>query len=141
MTSDLVLAIGVMVSVGLLGGLLANKLKFPRITGYIIIGVVLSPSVLNLVSRSTVESWDIISTIVLAIIGYAIGGSLRLDSIRRLGGSVVWLTVAETVGALAIVTLLITLTGPLALATVEGSLFQKNSGSPCFEVCWRLRWA
>jgi len=122
MTSDLILSVGVMVSVGLLGGLLANRLKFPRITGYIIIGVVLSPSIFNLVSEATLESWDIISTVVLAIIGYAIGGSLRLESIRRLGRSVAWITVAETVGALAVVTLLITLTGPISLAISEASL-------------------
>jgi Kef-type K+ transport system membrane component KefB len=122
MTSDLILSVGVMVSVGLLGGLLANRLKFPRITGYIIIGVLLSPSIFNLVSEATLESWDIISTVVLAIIGYAIGGSLRLESIRRLGRSVAWITVAETVGALAVVTLLITFTGPLSLAVPEASL-------------------
>jgi Kef-type K+ transport system membrane component KefB len=122
MTSDLILSIGVMVSVGLLGGLLANKLKFPRITGYIIIGVLLSPSVLNLVSKTTLESWDIISTVVLAIIGYAIGGSLRLESIRRLGKSVAWITAAEAVGALAVVTLLISLMGSLVLAIPEASL-------------------
>jgi Kef-type K+ transport system membrane component KefB len=116
MTKDLLLAIGVMVSVGLFGGLLANRLKFPRITGYIIIGVLLSPSILNLVPKATLESWDILSTVVLAIIGYAIGGSLRLESIRRLGRSVAWITVAEAVGALVVVTLLITLTGPVALA-------------------------
>ena len=58
---EFLLAIGVMVSVGLLGGLLANKLKFPRITGYIIIGVLLSPSIFNLVPKATIESWDIIT--------------------------------------------------------------------------------
>jgi Kef-type K+ transport system membrane component KefB len=116
MTKDFLLAIGVMVSIGLFGGLLANRLKFPRITGYIIIGVLLSPSILNLVTKATLESWDILSTVVLAIIGYAIGGSLRLGSIRRLGRSVAWITIAEAIGALAIVTLLITLTGPVALA-------------------------
>jgi Kef-type K+ transport system membrane component KefB len=116
MTKDFLLSIGVMVSVGLFGGLLANRLKFPRITGYIIIGVLLSPSILNLVPKATIESWDILSTVVLAIIGYAIGGSLRLGSIRRLGRSVAWITIAEAVGALVVVTLLIILTGPVALA-------------------------
>jgi NhaP-type Na+/H+ or K+/H+ antiporter len=121
MVKESLLAIGVMVAVGLLGGMLANKLKFPRITGYIIIGVLLSPSILNLVPQATIESWDIISTVVLAIIGYAIGGSLRLESIRKLGGGIAWLTLAEALGALGIVTLIITLTGPLTLAIPNAS--------------------
>ncbi|MBN1862732.1 MAG: cation:proton antiporter [Dehalococcoidales bacterium] len=121
MIKEPLLAIGIMVPVGLLGGLLANKLKFPRITGYIIIGVLLSPSILNLVSKATLESWDIISTVVLAIIGYAIGGSLRMESIKKLGGGVAWLTLAETLGALAIVTLIVTLTGSLTLSIPNAS--------------------
>ena len=116
MTTDIIFAIGIMITIGLLGGLLANKFKFPRITGYIIVGVIISPSILNLVPRSTIENWEVMTSIVLAIIGYAIGGSLRMESIRKLGKSVAWITVAETVGALALVTLIITFTGPFIMS-------------------------
>ena len=112
MTRDPVLAVGVMMTVGLLAGLLARRLKFPRITGYIIIGILLSPSVLNLVPRTTLDSLDIITSFALGIIAYAIGGSLRLESIRKLGRSVAWVTIAESLGALIAVTLLIAFIGP-----------------------------
>jgi Kef-type K+ transport system membrane component KefB len=113
MTKDLLLAIGVMISVGLFGGLLANRLKFPRVTGYIIIGVLLSPSILNLVPRATIESWDIITSVILGIIAYAIGGSLDLVSLRKLGKSTAWITPLETLGAWLVVTLLMVFLAPM----------------------------
>ena len=54
MTEDFLLALGLMIIVGLIGGLLSNKLKFPRITGYIVVGVILSPSLLGLLSSASV---------------------------------------------------------------------------------------
>ena len=56
MTTDLALAIGVMIVAGFFGGKLAKKLKLPRITGYIVVGLLLSPSVLNLVPYASVSS-------------------------------------------------------------------------------------
>ena len=121
MITDPSLAFGIMAAVGIIGGLLANKAKFPRITGYIIVGVILSPSMLHLVSREAVDSWDIVTTIILAVIGYSIGGSLRLESIRKLGSSVLWITVAETVGALLAVTLMVAFIGSAVLNLADSS--------------------
>jgi Kef-type K+ transport system membrane component KefB len=70
MEMDLTLAIGLMVVIGFFGGCVARKLKFPRITGYIIIGLLLSPSVLNIIPKGTVENLDIITDIALGIIAY-----------------------------------------------------------------------
>lgn len=76
MEMNLVLAIGIMVVVGFLGGLAANRFKFPRVTGYIIIGILLSPSLLNIISRATIENLNIITDIGLGIIAFLVGGSL-----------------------------------------------------------------
>ena len=124
MTTDLILAIGVMVTVGLLGGLLSNKIKFPRVSGYIIVGVLLSPSVLNLISRATIDKLDIITHVALAIVAYLIGASLRLESIRKLGRSIAWITPFQSLGAWLIVTLVIAFLAPLILATPDVTLLQ-----------------
>ena len=41
--TDLALVIGIMIIAGLFGGLLAHRFKFPMITGYILVGILLSP--------------------------------------------------------------------------------------------------
>ena len=78
MDMNLVLAIGIMVVVGVFGGLVTEKLKLPRITGYILIGVLLSPSLLNIIPAATIENLYIIIDIDLGIIAFLIGCSLRL---------------------------------------------------------------
>jgi len=124
-TTDLALAIGVMITVGLLGGVLSNKIKFPRITGYIIVGILLSPSVLNLISPATIAKLDIITHLALGIIAYLIGASLRMESIRKLGRGIVWITPFQSLGAWLVGTLVIAFVTPLILST-PGATFMSN---------------
>ena len=124
MTTDLALAIGVMIIAGYFGGQVAKKLKLPRITGYIVVGLLLSPSVLNLVPRATVESLNIITSVALGIIAYAIGGSLRLQSIRKLGRSIAWITIVQALAAWLIVTLGVVFLAPRILGIPQVTVTQ-----------------
>ncbi len=116
METNLILAIGIMIIVGFFGGMIANRFKFPRITGYIIIGILLSPSLLNIISATTIENLDIITDIALGLIAFLIGGSLRLEFIRKLGRSIAWITAFQSLGAWLIVTLLLVFLSPLILS-------------------------
>ena len=129
MTTGLALAIGVIMIVGFLGGALMKLTKLPRITGYIIFGILLSPSVLNLfgvdfLSKATIDNLDIITSIALGIIAYLIGGSLHLESIRRLGRSIAWITPFQSLGAWLIVTLVIVFSAPLILGIPNATFLQ-----------------
>ena len=115
MEMNLVLAIGIMIIVGFFGGTIANRLKFPRITGYIIIGILLSPSLLNVISAATIENLDIITNIALGIIAFLIGGSLHLETLRKLERSIAWITPFESLSAWLLVTLLLAFLFPLFL--------------------------
>ena len=125
MTTDLALAIGIMITVGLLGGVLSNKIKFPRVTGYIIVGILFSPSVIHLIPRATIAELDIITHVTLAIVAYLIGTSLRLESIKRLGRSISWITPTQSLGAWLVVTLALAFLAPSILA-VPGATFMGN---------------
>lgn len=122
MELNLVLAIGIITVIGFLGGRAAERLRFPRVTGYILIGVLLSPSVLNIISRETIDNLGIITDIALGIIAFLIGGSLRLESLRKLGRSIAWITPLQSVGAWLLVTLLLAFLGPRIL-TIPNATF------------------
>ncbi len=124
MDMNLILAIGIMIIVGFFGGLATEKLKFPRITGYIIIGILLSPSLLNIISAATIKNLDIITDIALGIIAFLIGGSLRLESLRKLGRSIAWITPFQSLGAWLLVTLLLAFLSPLILTIPNATFFQ-----------------
>jgi Kef-type K+ transport system membrane component KefB len=127
MELNLVLAIGIITVIGFFGGKVAERLRFPRITGYIIIGILLSPSVLNVISGATIENLGIVTDIALGIIAFLIGGSLRLQSLRKLGRSIAWITPFESLGAWLVITLLLAFLFPRILtipnATFYGTYF------------------
>jgi len=124
MDVNLVLAIGIIIVIGFFGGLVAERFRFPRITGYIIIGILLSPSVLNIISAATITNLDIITDIALGLIAFLIGGSLRLEPLRTLGRSITWITIFQSLGAWLIVSLLLVFLAPLILNIPEATFSQ-----------------
>ena len=99
METNLILAIGIIIVIGFLGGLVIEKIKFPRVTGYIVTGILLSPSLLNIISTETIDNLDVMTNIALGIIAFLIGGSLRLEPIRKLGRSIAWITAFQSLCA------------------------------------------
>ena len=104
MDVNLVLALGLILTAGLFGSRLLRRLGLPSVTGYIVIGLLLGPSVAGVIPAETVAQLDILTSITLAVVAYLIGGSLRLDSLRGLGTSVIWVTFLQSIGAWVLVT-------------------------------------
>lgn len=121
MATNPVLAIGLMIVAGFLGGALAHRLKFPRITGYIIAGILLSPSILNIVAKTTVDNLDILISIALGIIAYSIGGNLHIPELRQLKKSIAWILPLETSAAWILVTLPIAFLAPFIVAAEDAT--------------------
>jgi len=119
---NLALAIGIMIIAGFLAGRLAHWLRFPMITGYIIVGAVLSPSVANVISSTTVEQLDVFTSIALGIIAYSIGGRLHLDAMRKLERAIVSIVPLEAIGAAVVSVLAVTLVAPL-FVNVPGATY------------------
>lgn len=102
--------LGLLLLLSHFGGKVANYLKAPRVTGYLVVGVLLSPSVLGLFHERLVkEDLTLITDIALAIIAFSIGGALRLAKLKRLGKHILWITLAEASGAFLVVTAILCL--------------------------------
>ena len=69
---------------GLLGGKIARKIGLPKVTGYIITGLLIVPSVFGLISFETLKSMSLINDIALGLILFAIGGSFEIHHIRTI---------------------------------------------------------
>ncbi|MBA7499187.1 MAG: sodium:proton antiporter [Clostridia bacterium] len=103
-----ILAVGVLVIAGFFGGLVAKKIRYPRISGYIIVGMLLSPSVLNVIPSQLIkEDLSVITDIALGVVAYLIGGSLSIERLKKLGKNIVTITPFQALGAWIFVTLLI----------------------------------
>ena len=125
---NLLFSLGLILIAGYLGGTIAQRLKFPRITGYLIVGFLLNPSVLHLVPQEAIAKLEIITYVVLGVISYHIGGGLRLQSMKDLGKAIGWITLFQTIFPLLFSIILIAFAGPMFLDIPNGTF--KNTFFP-----------
>jgi Kef-type K+ transport system membrane component KefB len=96
--------IGLIIAVSFLGSKLFQRFGIPQVVGFIVIGVLLGPSLLNIVPLTLSEELTFISEIALGLIGFDIGSHLLLRDLRRLSRSIVFILLFEAVGTFALVT-------------------------------------
>jgi len=125
---NLLFSLGVMLIAGYLAGSIAQRLKFPRITGYLIVGFLLNPSVFHLVPQATIAKFEIITYLVLGVISYHIGGGLRLQSMSNLAKAIGWITIFQSLFPLVFSMILIAFAGPMLMDLPKGTF--KNTFFP-----------
>ncbi|MGA1842327.1 MAG: cation:proton antiporter [bacterium] len=125
------LAVGILIIIGYLGGMAAKKVKFPRISGYIFIGMLLGVSFLNIISQEIIHGGlNIITDITLGIIAYLVGGSLSLESLKRVRRDIAWISLLEALGAWIFVTCILLLLGPFLIKLKTGGLVYSQTYLP-----------
>lgn len=90
-----------------LAGEVAQRAELPRITGYLVLGIVVGPFVLHVLPSEAVVDFRLINGGALTLIALQAGGELRLDSIRRrlasIGSILAWQLVVTFVAVAAVV--------------------------------------
>ncbi len=100
---NLLLKISIILLTGAFGGKIARKFKLPNVSGYLVAGLFLGPSFFRFVSGQDIENFSAINELALAIIAFSIGSEFVVKDMRKLGKSIVIITLAEVVGAVFIV--------------------------------------
>lgn len=113
MVTNPLLAVGLLLFVGYWGGRFANWVKLPRVSGYLLTGILLSPSLTGVFSERLInQDLHIVTEIALGLIAYTIGGSLVIESIRHLGRIILWITMTQALGAFIVTTGILIVTLP-----------------------------
>lgn len=100
-----ILALGFILLAGLLSARLIGKIKFPAVTAYLLLGIFIGPALFKLVPKEILDISGLISNIVLGFIAFSIGHNFSRENFRRIGKSVIWISVLEASGAWILVTL------------------------------------
>lgn len=120
---NVIFGAGILLVCGFFAGELAQRLKLPSITGYIVIGLLLGPSVLAIVPDTVTDELEPIPHIALGLIALSIGGRFNIRQIRKLGKDTVSITFFQLVATFALVAgLLVVFRMPLPMALLLGAI-------------------
>ncbi|MBL7073409.1 MAG: cation:proton antiporter [Candidatus Omnitrophica bacterium] len=86
---------GIVLFVGFIFGELARKVRLPKVTGYILAGVLLNHDICSFIPANLAQRTNIIENMALAFITFSIGGTLLYPRLKKLGKSILWITVLE----------------------------------------------
>jgi len=104
-------------------GRVAKYARLPSLIGYMVVGVVLGPSVLHLLNEPSMERLSFITEIALGFVAFSIGSELNVSSLRRLGSGIISIILAESFSAFILVVLVMyLLTRDLPLSLIFGSM-------------------
>jgi len=119
-----ILGLGFILLFGLLSARLINKIHFPAVTAYLLLGILIGPAVFKLIPDSIISISSLISNVVLGLIAFGIGQNFSKDNFRKIGKSVIWISVLEACGAWIFVTLvfLFVLKQPFYVSLIFGAI-------------------
>ena len=144
----ILLAIGLAVVFGTIGAKLFQRLRIPQVVGYIAIGFVAGRSVLDILDEQTVQDLQPFTFFALGVIGFMVGGELRLESFRRYGRSFLTILLSEGLMAFVFVGIVTSLgawalTGnprmSVALGIVLGAISSATAPAATVDVLWEYK--
>lgn len=100
---NIYLELALVVLFGIFGAAIARKLNLPNVTGYLLAGILLGPSLFHVVNETHTPVINFVNEMALGIIALAIGGEFYLPELKKLGKNIFIITLMEVIGVLAVV--------------------------------------
>lgn len=100
---NIYLKLGFLLSFALVGARIARRFNLPNVTGYLIGGLFLGPSFLNIINSGDNGVVSFVNEMALAAIAFNIGGEFLLSNFKKLGKEIFIITFAEVFGVVLIV--------------------------------------
>ena len=101
--SSIIIALGVILICGFLMTRLTKLLRLPNATAYIVTGILIGPSVINLIPQEFISRTDFISDIALVFIAFTAGEFFKFKEIKKSIGKVLIITIIEAIASFALV--------------------------------------
>ncbi len=91
-----ILTVGIIIFTGFIVGEICTHFKLPKVTGYILAGILLNPNLTHFIPESFVAHTDLVTNIALSFITFSVGGTLLFSKIRSLGKTIILITLLES---------------------------------------------
>lgn len=93
-------------------GALAHDLGFPRLVGYLVAGLALGPSMLDVVPPGVLQDLSMMKQLAVGVIALLAGAELRVKDLVERYRAIVWILVLQTAVVLVGLTILVLLLRP-----------------------------
>ena len=145
---DAAVSIGVLLLASLAAGILADWIRIPKVTAYLLAGVAVGPSALNAIAAEQIHHLEPLTKLAMALVLLELGCAFPVSQIRPILRHATYLSIGELLATFLLVTLSVwafgyglssaVLLGALALATAPATtvlvLKESNSEGPVTEL-------
>ncbi|NIA07008.1 MAG: CBS domain-containing protein [Actinobacteria bacterium] len=144
----LLLLMGLAIFGGTVGARIFKQLKIPQVVGYIAIGILMGENALNLIKPAQVVLLQPFNQFALGIIGFLVGGEIRIDTLKKYARQFLAILFGEGLGAFILVTLFCSLAMYLvvhdvlmsvAVGLVLGAIASATDPASTIDVLWEYR--
>jgi Kef-type K+ transport system membrane component KefB len=120
------LSAGLILLLGFIGARLLKYARLPSVTAFLIVGILIGPHLLNLVTEEIFAASDFFSNLVLGVIAFSLGESFRFEEIKKGMKQVLWISLTAALAtwlivSAAIIGYLIIIKYPIYPAIVLGA--------------------
>ena len=123
MNLNTLLDLAIMIFAGMFCGRMAKHVHLPNVTGYLVAGLLIGPSVFGLLSEDFLTTINIISDVALGFIAFSIGNEFKMSYFKRVGVAPIVIACLESLFAVVFVVLgLLIARQPLPFSLVLGAI-------------------
>ena len=95
--SGIVISLGIILILGFLMTRLTKLLKLPNVIAYLLVGILIGPSVINLIPGEFIDRTSFISDVALVFVAFTAGEFFKFDAIKKSLGKAIAITAIESI--------------------------------------------
>ena len=101
--SGIIISLGVILILGFLMTRLTKLLRLPNVIAYLVVGIIIGPSLINLIPGEFITRTSFISDVALVLVAFNAGEFFKLDQIKKSIGKAIAITAIECVATFALI--------------------------------------
>lgn len=116
--------LAIIVLTGILMARILDRVKLPNVTGYLIAGLIIGPSVLGIIPKNLISEFSIISEVALGFIAYSIGNELSVSHLKQMSKGIILITFLQALITMLFITLTMSLIfhQPFTFSVILGAI-------------------
>ena len=101
--SGIIISLGVILILGFLMTRLTKLLRLPNVVAYLVVGIIIGPSLVNMIPGEFITRTSFISDVALVLVAFTAGEFFKINEIKKSIGKAIAITAIECVATFALI--------------------------------------